>query len=481
MQADRSYGTRLSRGSNLEAQLSYSAIFILLLIWQIPGTIGLRHALLGILLLSSSVWAIRSRSLKTAATSLPMAPIFLFALLTGWIILVILGWSTDPGLSWKEFRGQWLMAAGCGAIGIVIARTAQGADQTLKNSLIKVIFLALFVQVVAHDLLGTAYWFFTGMQPFRQAPVLYAPEMLTALWQGKPWLDVFSGTSPDKFSYVNNTLAAFLVAETVQRLLLHKRWLPYSNKFITVSLAAVFLCSYWLQMRNGNIGLLLLFALAALMVCIRLIKKLGAIRVLLGLALFVAFLGTMGRMMVDSDARWQKLIQSIPVALDTETHRVWLTRDGKYPLMSDGQQVDISAYERLAWGKEGIKLVADQPLGSGYNRNAYGDRIDDKYDRQGIYRGGHAHSGVIDFTIANGLPGLFIWLGLLASLFWIGWCAFRGGSVALGLTLMFLISGFMGRSLVDSNIRDHVLQQFMFLVGLLYGLASSRQRTPLND
>ncbi len=478
MQADTLSGTRFSRGLNLEAQLSYSAIFILLLIWQIPGTIGLRHALLGILLLSSSVWAIRSRSLKTAATSLPMAPIFLFALLSGWMVLVILGWSTDPGLSWKEFRGQWLVAAGCGAIGIVVARMAQRADQTLKNSLIKVIFLALLVQVVAHDLLGAAYWFVTGLQPFRQAPVMYAPEMLTALWQGKPWLDVFSGTSPDKFSYVNNTLAALLVAETVQRLLLHKRWLPYSNTFITVSLAAVILCSYWLQMRNGNVGLLLLFALAALMVCIRLIKKLGTTRVLLGLALFVAVLGIMGGMMVHSDARWQKLTQSIPIALDTETHRVWLTRDGKYPLMPDGQPVDVSAYERLAWGKEGVKLVVDRPLGTGYNRNAYGDRIDAKYDRQGTYKGGHAHSGVIDFTIANGLPGLFLWLSLLASLFWVGWCAFRSGSIALGLTLMFLISGFMGRSLVDSNIRDHVLQQFMFLVGLLYSLANSKQRTP---
>lgn len=478
MQANMSSSASLKSGLNLEAQLSCAAIFLLLLIWQVPGTIGLRNALLGMLFLSVSVWAIRSRFIKTIAAPLQLGPIVVFALLTSWIVVVIMGWSTEPNLSWKEFRGQWLVAAGCGAIGVVAARAALRTEPKAANRLINVIFWALLVQVGAHDIVGAVYWLITGTQPFRQAPVLYVPEMFAALWQGKPIIDVFAGTSPDKFSYVNNTLAAFLVAETVQRLLLHKRWLPYSNGFILLSLAAVFLCSYWLQMRNGNIGLLLLFALAALMVCIRLIKKLGAIKMLLGLALFVTFLGTMGGMMVHSDARWQKLTQSIPIALDTETHRVWLTRDGKYPLMTDGQPVDVSAYERLAWGKEGVKLVVDHPLGSGYNRNAYGDRIDAKYDRQGAYRGGHAHSGVIDFAIANGVPGLLLWLVFLASLFWIGWCAFRGGSVALGLALMFLISGFMGRSLVDSNIRDHVLQQFMFLVGLLYSLASSKQRTP---
>ena len=81
----------------------------------------------------------------------------------------------------------------------------------------------------------------------------------------------------------------------------------------------------------------------------------------------------------------------------------------------------------------------------------------------GAYRGGHAHSGLIDFAIANGLPGLALWLMFLCALFYTGWTAFALGRVAPALALMFIVSGFFSRSIVDSNIRDHILQQFMFL------------------
>lgn len=462
-------------------QVSYLVIFLLLFIWQVPGTISLRNALLGLLLLTICWWSAQVRPWQFYAQKLRLAPLLWLTALTGWMLIVILGWSTEQALSLREFSSQWLLAVGCGATGLLAARNAVHTNRLTIQRLFNIVFLALLAQVCLHDLLGFIYWLATSEQPFRQAPVLYLPQIISNLWHGNPWLEAFNESSPDKFSYVNNTLAALLVAETVQRLLLHKRWLPYSNAFFLGALAAVLLCSYWLQMRNGNVGLLLLFALAALMVCIRLIKSMGASKVLLGLTLVLATLGVVGSLMVKSDARWQKLAQSIPIALDTETHRVWLTRDGNYPLMRNGEVVDVSAYERLAWGKEGVKLVVDQPLGSGYDRNAFGDRIDAKYNRKGAYRGGHAHSGVIDFAIANGLPGLLLWLAFLASLFWIGWSAFRGGNVALGLTLMFLISGFMGRSLVDSNIRDHVLQQFMFLAGVFYGSAGCRQRALLNE
>ena len=59
---------------------------------------------------------------------------------------------------------------------------------------------------------------------------------------------------------------------------------------------------------------------------------------------------------------------------------------------------------------------------------------------------------------------------------WIGWKTFRDGNIAVGLVLMFLISGFFSRSLVDSNIRDHVLQQFLFMAGLFTIMAQQHQR-----
>ena len=42
--------------------------------------------------------------------------------------------------------------------------------------------------------------------------------------------------------------------------------------------------------------------------------------------------------------------------------------------------------------------------------------------------------------------------------------------------LFFLISGYFFRSLVDSNIRDHMLEQFMFLYGAFYLLTIQQMR-----
>jgi len=447
-------------------------VFLLLCVWQVPGTIGIRYSLLAVLLpVSMMLFWYRPQTAQIVVSKLPL---LWLTLLTGWIVFVILCWGVEPSLSWKEFRGQWLTALGAGFVGSLLARAALAETPERVSALVMTVFWALLTQVLLHDILGAIYWACTGNMPFRQAPVLYLPELAQASWQGEPWLAAFTGGSPDKFSYVNNTLAAMLVAELAQRLLLQQRWLKCGTTVLFVAIAAMLLCSYWLQMRNGNVGLLLLLALAALMLSTRLFRQLGTIRVFSGVLVIAVGLTTLGYAMVNADPRWQKLAQTIPVALDTETHRVWLTRDENYPNMADGQVVDTSAYERFAWGKEGIKLIMDHPLGTGYNRNAFGDGLDRKYEQHGKARGGHAHSGVIDFTIANGVIGLVLWLSFLVSLFYLGWQTFRGEQVGLGLTLMFLVSGFMGRSIVDSNIRDHVIQQFFFIAMIFYGLAARK-------
>ena len=120
--------------------------------------------------------------------------------------------------------------------------------------------------------------------------------------------------------------------------------------------------------------------------------------------------------------------------------------------------------------------MQEHPLGIGYSRTAFGDQIDRKYGLGGVFRGSHSHSGLIDFGIANGFPGLVLWLVFLASLAWTGWRAFEGEQMALGLMLIFLVSGFFGRSIVDSNLRDHMLQQFLMIVAILTVFVQQRSR-----
>lgn len=438
-------------------------VFGLVCLWQVPGTIGIRYSLLAVLL-PMSLFLFLRHPMNVGRLGL-QSPLVWLMLLTGWIGLVIVLWGVEPSLSWKEFRGQWLTALGSAFAGAMLARVALAYSTQRAMTLIMVIFWALLVQVLLHELLDLAYWVTTGEIPFRQAPVFYLPEITSGLWGGRPLAEGFTGQSGDKFSYVNNTLAALVVAELVQRAVLRKRWLPIGWPVLLLSLVAVLVCTYLLQFRNGNVGLLLLIGFAALMVLVRKAKHWPLWKLASVAGLIVALLTFFGGALYKSDRRWQTLVETAPIAWDTKTHQAW-RKVAPYPELLSGHQVDASNYDRVAWAKEGLVLVKEYPLGTGYNRNAFGDGIDRKYDMGGTYRGGHSHSGLIDFAIANGIPGLLLWLAFLGSLFYAGWSAFMMGSIAPGLTLMFIVSGFFSRSIVDSNLRDHMLQQFMFLAML---------------
>ena len=448
----------------------------LLAVWPVPGTIGLRNVLLGLLLvlLILAQWNNRTRWQFSSGVRWPRWPLGLFLALTFWIVLVIVGWSAEPALSWHEFWGQWTLPALCGMMGALVATQAQRFGGVGHSDLMGTVFYTFFGLVFLHDVLDAIYWAATGQMPFRQAPVLYLPQLPALLLNDQSIWSAFDGRFGEKFSFVNNTFAALLFAEIIQRLMQKTRCIPVSNLVLGIGFVALLLCSYWLSFRNGNIGLLSMLTMAGVMVLVRLRNRVSFIKIMAVLILGSGLLVFAVSAFWKSDPRWARFSETLPVAWDTEHHQAWIsTRLEPYPLLSDGNPVDASAYERIAWIKEGSKLALEHPLGTGLNRNAFFDGIDRKFNLGGTVRGGHAHSGIVDFTIANGLPGIALWIAFLASVAWIGWKAFRDGQVSVGLILMFLVSGFFSRSIVDSNIRDHVLQQFVFMIGLFTIMANN--------
>ena len=451
--------------------VALSMLFALLMIWPMFGTIALRNILLGGLLLIS-LWLV-SVGHEPWRNQLPKVPALLLTGLTAWLVLVIVGWAADPTQAWKELLGQWVVPYLCAFVGTVLGITALNHGKALV--VIRIVFAVLLIQVVAHDLLNLWFYATQGQLAFRAAPVLRLAEAAQVAFTGGTPINLFEPGLMDKFSYVNNTLAAFLIAEIAQRLIRKSRCLPYGNGLIAFATIAMLFCSYTVQTRNGNVGLLMLIATAGLLVCLKSFARIGWTKLILGLGVVAVLLALLGGMFYKSDPRWQTLRETLPIAWDTQTHKAWMTHED-FPLLPNGAQVDVSNYERLAWAKEGAILMQEHPLGIGYSRTAFGDQIDRKYGLGGVFRGSHSHSGLIDFGIANGFPGLVLWLVFLASLAWTGWRAFEGEQMALGLMLIFLVSGFFGRSIVDSNLRDHMLQQFLMIVAILTVFVQQRSR-----
>ena len=451
-------------------------VLILIVFWQIPGTIALRNTALSLLLTCLFFQQFQnSQSLDFSQRELWKAPTTLLLIaLSVWMLWVIEYCSPVASVAMMEFRGQWLIPLGCWVCGVMMGGTANAYGEDWPRRVVTLVFVGLFFQVLLHDILDLWFWYETSNMPFRQAPVFYIPDIVRSLLATGDIASAFSGTFPDKFSYVNNTCAALLIAEMVQRTLTKKPYMPIANKWLLLAAVAILLCSFFLRMRNGNVGLLLLAAMTGVFVLVRISSAWSKVKLVAVLITFLAGITAFGWIAYKSDARWLAFEESVMLALETDKHRAWLDVEVPYPLMKNGKPVDQSAYERLAWIKEGAKLIQEHPLGLGYNRNAFGVGIEQFYHHKP--RSLHAHSGLIDFTIANGLPGLVLWLSFLGVLAWVGWTTFSTGNVAIGLMLMFLVSSFLGRSIVDSNLRDHILQQFLFLAGLFYTVCRTRMR-----
>ena len=447
-------------------------VFLLQIIWHMPGTIALRNSLLGIFAVITIGVCTVQHSRQAVLNHLPLWPMLMIFALTVWIAVVNTFWADYPALSWAEYRSQWLLPVVSFGFAWLFASTALRADSKNYVRLLQIVFWAYLLQVVLHDLMGGGFFLETGNLPFRNAPVLDLPNTLRNVGDMTALSQAFSGQNPGFFSYVNAILSAILVAEIVQRFLMAKRQLPYANWFLGLCVVAVLFCSYTLMMRNGNVGLLLLLFFAAIMIAFR---KLADFHLAKLSSIFLGFLlvlGVTGYAFIKSDARWQGLAETVPYAWDTKSHNAWLIGE-PYPMLPSGKMVEISAYERTAWLKEGLVLVAERPLGSGYDRNAWGGRLVDKYPVDGKARGGHSHNGILDFAVATGVPGVLLWIGFLASLAWIGFRTFKQGAIMEGLMLLFLVTGYFGRSMVDSVIRDHFLQVFMFLSGYFLALCQS--------
>lgn len=449
--------------------LALPLVFFTQIIWHMPGTIALRNGLLALLAVLTCVLAFRSRESILSWCQIPKLPAFLLAALTSWILVVNIGWGTMPQLNWTEFLSHWLVPVVCFVVAWMFGSISLSLNKQKATLLLQIVFWSYFIQVVAHDVMSGVFVAETGTIPFRQAPVLYVPDMLQNMFVYKNLSEGFSGRFFGFFTYVNAILAAILTAEIMQRFLSKTRSIHVGNGVLMLGLAAVLVCSYTLRGRNGNIGLLMLLVFSAIMVTYRLAANVKKSRLILGFSTFLVVASVTGYAFIKSDSRWQTLAETIPIAWDTQTHKAWLY-GGPYPLLSNGQEADGSNYERVAWVKEGWILLLESPLGSGYDRNAWGGRLDDKYNMGGATRGGHSHNGVLDFAIATGFPGALLWLCFMASLLAAGFRGFKAGNMTAGLILIFIVTGYLGRSLVDSVIRDHFLQVFMFLSGLMLAL-----------
>ncbi len=424
----------------------------LLLVYSLPNVIGLRNMLTfaGFVLVAPLLFPLLKESSPDARRAVAM-----FGVVILWTLVVALFIADDPAASLAEWRGEWLPVILAFLFGFTAfdCVRAEPCDESGRRMWFAVV-LPLCALMAAHILLV--------LVEFARAGAI-SPH--------------FSGLSDHK---ANITYAASTLLPVVFgfALVQANRVLPFGRRFSALIVVAGLLgtaAAVTSGARNGVIVVALGIGgagLAFLAITARRhysVRVRAAFGIVLGLVVAGVLWGG-----VHWDPRWQAFVRTVPVALDTEQHQQWLDPPGSaLPLSADGKSVEESAYQRIAWAKVGLAMLLEHPLGLEISRHTFRDLVIERYGRGAM---SHAHSSVIDFGLNVGLPGLAIWFGFVATLIVAGWKATRGAADVAGWALIFLVLMYVVRSLVDSIMRDHILEQFILMSGVLLGASARNEK-----
>ena len=427
----------------MNRRLAFWLCLSLLFVWSIPGTIALRSLLMVGAVLALAT-AFRPRIGLNALRDARLA-VWLIGLLTLWLVVQAVAVSRETAWALVELRGQWLPALIAFAIGLLLVRSTSADDGSRLPTAIVLVLGSQAALAVGHSLW---HWAMHG-ELLRQ---------LVPLTGGKL-----------EMSFVLNLLLAFLTVDLFCRATDRPPLLRLRLPHVLAILAITLGCGYLAGARNGILGILFLSFSAVSLYVFDQRRRLGLVRSISAAAAIILSLGAFALASVWADPRWKTFTETAVVAWDIDHHHTWIDGDLRArPTLPDGRYVEPSAYLRIAYIHGGLRLIADNPLGTGYGRNAFAHTLKLRHPEAQL---GHAHSGWIDLGIGGGWPALMLWAALLASLVAIGWQAFFRRGRAPGLVLFLLSTGYAGRMVLDSVNKDHMLQMFMFLAGALLMLS----------
>lgn len=426
------------------------AAAVLLAIWPLPRTIGIRHLLLligsiaSLVVLTQNTW--RLKHLKAW-------PVYLLLFFFPWIVLHLIFLSSNYEEQWHELTSDWLrsfLAASMGlALGVVLSDPAHQLSSRLQRIQQPILILGfggtiiIFSARYVYEVIQTGLWLHMN---FYMTPYL-----------GKISLVIFGSLFlPIMFIKI---LAALRQTE-------RPIWYLYG----LLGIAATVLTYYVANTKNGFAMSVLLFGyfLFHILTSNTHIKTHRTGFYVLLLVCLLMF-GFVVKKHLDSNPAWSNLVADYKISSQIDQHTNWKDQASPLPLNEYGIQVNGSTYERVAWWHAGLKLLQENPWGYGLINHSFGALAIQKWTNfhkpDGKNRGA-THSGWLDFALGFGIPGLLLlWIPLLVSYirarrrtdFWSTYAVWTIPVIAISY-------------LTTEVCSDHFIELLFFMTALFSGL-----------
>jgi hypothetical protein len=357
--------------------------------------------------------------------------------------------SHEPSWSLSEFRAQLIYPLLYFLMGMLLVVGIKGSKQLTSDTLISVVFFAMFMHVIYIDIVALGTFFTDG----------------TILRRYGGLMD-----TPVGANYVTNILLAMIIAEIVYRLRTDKQVLRATNKILYWLLGLTIIATLVETIRLGDITLVFLGFISSILFLYKNKKySLKAKSIVVTIMFLILTLPLIYN--IQTDPRWIRLAETIPVALDTSASNMHWRDPSLFPapIVKSGSLAGNSNYMRIAWARQSAAYIRRDTLGIGFGRDVFGHTLEIhqplRRDKKG-YRGMQSHSGILDLALGVGIPGVFLWSLFIYTLSNSSFREFKKSFNYYSLLTLFITMGFYGRSIVDSNMRDHMFLQFMLLLGI---------------
>lgn len=378
---------------------------VLLAVWSLTNTIGLRNALLALgsvialllLRLHSKQYSAAKAHPSSSPFLLRYLPIILSLGMLAWVITHYLLFTHEPGQQWKDLTSTWLRVFEALLIGTATGIALQNHPRRAQFLWLGI--LCSFGYLVSHYL--PAY--FQSGQLFMPNYYFNSPfgNKINTVLMGGLFISAICGSSA----------AALIYGRP------HYPWIIYAY-WVAGVFTILFAFTTIIDTRNGvGVGIILLgswalfIGVSKLAQQIRLGKldwKVGA-ATLIPTILIVLFV----QQHLSINRGWNHFVDDVAIAVKIDEVPHW--QDVKkygYPKTANGEQVYPNNYERAAWATAGIHSLIQNPLGYGMLEHSLGKVIRQSYPEAMIRS---SHSAWIDLGLAFGFPGLFLTLGALIS------------------------------------------------------------------
>lgn len=442
---------------NALSGLLFVSVLALCFVWPIPnGMLPFHRNVFIYLSIALTVGLFFTSSSARQHLNIPkIKPVMLFIWLLTFFILIN-GFIVAPDI--KEmigtWDGQWVRPVLLFTSGILLMPVLQDRFPSLTAARLFTAVILCFWGVILIHLLDSLYLY------WRDGVIHWGETRI-----------VFNRT---RMSFQVNMITGFLLAELLTRSLLHQRFMTLKSPVLVLMLLANLLCTALVDTRWGTIGLVGSLFSTFLLLSLHKMRRSNVIRV--G-SIFLAIVVVASALVVTSwktDPRWGSLEDDAETGWNASFNSFCYNRaTGKHPVNDLGKPINHSNGCRASFFHQGWKLVAEHPFGMGPRKEAFNYLLRHDTNNQRIDIP-HSHYGLIEFGLQNGIAGIAGWLILLVMCWYIGWREYRHGNTMPGLFLLLFTIGFFSRTLVDHNLKDHYLEQYMMLTGLLIGICALR-------